>query len=627
MSTTRRSARRSAFLLVAAFGVASVSCGGGGDGGTGPGGGGGPVVTSIDMSPGSSNVFVGKTSTFTATPKDVDGATVTGKSITWTSSDQNVATVSSGVVTGVKPGTADITAAVGSVQAKATVTVMAPVATVEVAPPTATIVIGGTTQLAATLKDASGNVLTGRPIAWTSDADLVASVDPASGLVTSRSVGTAKITATVEGRTAAATITVTPVPVATVAVTPSTSSLVIGATVQLSATTKDAAGNTLTGRTVTWTTSDQSIASVDGNGLVTANAIGSAAITATSETKTATAQITVTVAPVATVAVAPSSVSILQGGTTQLTATTSDATGRVLTGRTVSWSSSDQTKATVDQNGLVTGVSYGEVIITATSETKTGSATVKVGDGSAPVLVGLTVVPSPVDVTSGTKTVTVTAHVTDAGGSGAAQFAITATAPHGAFTDCVDTTLDSGTTSDGYWSCNLTVPIGAEPGNWQLLILISDAGYASRTYSAAELTAAGAPTSFSVVSNWDQTFPVFHGLTLTPATVNVASGAQTVTVSADLTDDRSGIAQFDFVATSQSGQQVRCSATSPASGDLLSGTWTCAVSIPAGAEAGTWNITVRATDRAFNYQTYGPQPNGGSIAFPTGYPTAITVSR
>src|SRR5690348_5025982 len=122
MSTMRRGTRRSVFLLVAALGVASVSCGGGGDSGTGPGGD-GPVVTRVDVSPGSANIFVGKTATLTATPKDVDGATVTGKSIAWSSSDQSVATVSNGVVTAVKPGNVTITAAVGSVQGTATVAV------------------------------------------------------------------------------------------------------------------------------------------------------------------------------------------------------------------------------------------------------------------------------------------------------------------------------------------------------------------------------------------------------------------------------------------------------------------------------------------------------------------------
>lgn len=612
---------------MAALGVASVSCGGGGDGGTGPGGGGGPVVARIDMSSGSATIFVGKTSTFTATPKDADGATISGQTITWSSSDQAVATVSGGVVTGVKPGNATITAAIGAVHGTANVTIVAPVATVELSPSTASIVIGGTTQLTATLKDASGNVLTDRTVEWKSDHDLIASVST-TGLVTSKSVGTAIITATVEGKSAQATITVTAVPVASVSVTPPTSSLVIGGTVQLSAVTRDDAGNVLTGRTVEWTSSDQSVATVDGNGLVTAHAIGNATITATSETKSAHAEITVTVAPVATVAVSPASVTIALNGTTQLSATTSDASGHVLTGRAVSWSSSDETKAKVDGNGLVTGLSYGQVTITATSEGKKGTATVKVSDGIAPVLVGLTLAPNPVDVTSGTKTVTATAHITDAGGSGVAQFAITATAPHGAFANCVDTSPDGGNASDGTWNCTLTIPIGADPGDWTILVLVSDAGFASKMYGTAELAAASLPTSFKVVSIWDQTAPIFQGLTVSPSSVNVANGAQTITVSANLTDNRSGVARFDFFATSPGGQRVACSATAPETGgSTLSGTWKCTLTVPANAEAGSWLITVRATDNAFNYQTYGPQDGDGTIAFPTGYPTTITVTR
>jgi uncharacterized protein YjdB len=625
MSTIRRGTRRSVYVLVTALGVISASCGGSGGDSTGPGGN-GPTVTKVEMSPTSATVFVGKTSTFTATPKDVDGATVTGKSVTWTSSDQSIATVSGGVVTALKAGGVTITAAVGSVQGTATVTVMTPVATVDLAPTTATITIGGTSQLTATLKDAAGTVLTDRTITWTSDNDLIASVS-STGLVTSKSVGSATITATVEGKSATAKVDVVPVPVSTVSVTPPSASLVVGGTVQLNATAKDAGGNALTGRTIAWSTSDAAVATVSTSGLVTAQAVGTATITATSEGKTATVPITVTVAPVATVAVSPSNVSILPGATTQLAATLSDANGHALTGRTVTWTSSDPAKATVSATGLVTGVAFGQVTITATSEGKSGAALVKISDGIAPSLVGLTITPSSVDVTSADKTVTFTGHVTDAGGSGVSQFAVTATAPDGPFASCVDTTLDGGSTSDGTWSCTITLPVGADPGTWKILVLVSDAGFSSKTYAAADLSAIPAPSTFAVTSSHDVKPPVFLSLTA-PANVSVASGAQTVTVSANLTDNISGTASFDFVLTSPTGRQLGCSSNAPASGTTLNGTWTCSFTMPADAEAGSWKITVRATDRAFQYQTYGPQPDGTTnIAFPAGYPTTITVTR
>jgi len=626
MSTTRRGTRRSVYVLLTALGVVSASCGGSGGDSTGPGGGNGPTVTRVEMTPASATVFVGKTTTLTATPKDVDGATVTGKTVTWTSSDQSIATVVGGVVTAVKAGAVTITAAVGSVQGTASVTVMAPVATIDLAPTPDTIVIGGTSQLTATIKDAAGNVLTDRAVTWTSDNDLIASVS-STGLVTSKSVGSATITATVEGKSATAKIVVIPVPVSTVSVTPTSASLVIGGTVQLNATAKDAAGNALAGRTITWTTSDANVATVSTSGLVTAVAVGSATITATSEGKTATVPITVTVAPVATVAVSPSNVSLLPGATTQLSATLSDANGHTLTGRTVTWTSSDNSKATVNASGLVTGVAYGQVTITATSEGKSGSAVVKVSDGIAPNLMSLTITPSSVDVTSSDKTVTFTGRVTDAGGSGVSQFAVTATAPDGPFSSCVDTSLDSGTTSDGTWSCTITLPVGADPGTWKILVLVSDAGFSSKTYATADLNAIPAPSTFSVTSSHDVKPPTFSSLSA-PTSVSVATGAQTVTVSANLSDDISGVASFDFVLTSPTGRQVGCTANAPSSGTIMSGTWTCSFTLPADAEAGTWKITVRATDRAFQYQTYGPQPDGTTnIAFPSGFPTTVTVTR
>src|SRR5207302_2058084 len=86
-----------------------------------------------------------------------------------------------------------------------------------------------------------------------------------------------------------------PPPVATVDVTPPTASIQVNQTVQLTATPKDASGNPLAGRAVTWTSGNTSTATVNTTGLVTGKAAGSATITATSEGKNGTATVTVTV--------------------------------------------------------------------------------------------------------------------------------------------------------------------------------------------------------------------------------------------------------------------------------------------------------------------------------------------
>jgi hypothetical protein len=83
--------------------------------------------------------------------------------------------------------------------------------------------------------------------------------------------------------------------VASVTVSPAAASVAVGASVQLAATLKDASGNVLTGRTITWTTNNAAIATVSGTGLVSSVAAGSATITATSEGQIGSAAVTVSV--------------------------------------------------------------------------------------------------------------------------------------------------------------------------------------------------------------------------------------------------------------------------------------------------------------------------------------------
>src|SRR5205823_3651362 len=100
-----------------------------------------------------------------------------------------------------------------------------------------------------------------------------------------------------------------PVPVAAVEVAPAAASVEAGGTVQLTATAKDVNGTPLTGRSVSWSSSNTSVASVTSSGRVTGVAAGSATITATSEGKSGTSAITVTFVPVASVTVAPATAS------------------------------------------------------------------------------------------------------------------------------------------------------------------------------------------------------------------------------------------------------------------------------------------------------------------------------
>ncbi len=236
-----------------------------------------------------------------------------------------------------------------------------------------------------------------------------------TGLVTAVAPGTATITATSETKSGTSTITVSLVPVSTVVVQPAQDTLVVNATAQLTAATLDSIGGVLTGRIVTWGSSDPTTASVSASGLVTALKPGGATITATSEGKSGTSAIVVLQAPVASVTVLPPSPdTVFIGYTTQLSAVTKDAGGGTLTGRVVTWQSDNTAAATVDATGLVTGVAAGTANITATSEGKTGSVTLI----STVAPVGSVVVaPSSDSVTTGGITKQLTATVRDVKGT------------------------------------------------------------------------------------------------------------------------------------------------------------------------------------------------------------------
>ncbi len=346
-----------------------------------------PVAT-VTVTPPSGTVAIGGTVQLGATLQDASGHPLSGRSVAWISSSAAVATVSTnGLVTAAAVGSVTITATSEGKSGTASITVTdVPVSSVEVVPASASVAQGGTVQLMATPRDASGNALAGRVVTWTSSSSGVATVS-ATGLVTGVGAGSATITATTEGKTGTSSISVTFVPVASVAVTPPAPSIQVGQTVQLSATPSDASGTPLTGRVVTWSSSNSAVASVSSSGLVTGKAAGSATITATSEGKSGSAAVTVTTIPVASVTVAPSAPSIVVGGSVQLTATPRDGAGNALTGRAIAWVSDKTSIATVSASGLVTGAMAGSATVTATSEGKSGSATVTVTGGGSGGLV------------------------------------------------------------------------------------------------------------------------------------------------------------------------------------------------------------------------------------------------
>lgn len=204
-----------------------------------------------------------------------------------------------------------------------------------------------------------------------------------------------------------------PVPVASVEVALAKSSMLVGETTNATATTKDANGSVLSGRAISWASSDPTVATVTQAGVVTALKAGATNVSAASEGRSGTATVTVLVVPVATVTVSLAASSLIVGATTQATSSVKDANGSILTGRAVTWSSDFPSVATVNAIGFVSAVSPGLANITATSEGHSGSAPIMV---MAPSIASITVTLGASTLATGSRT-QATATARDADGN------------------------------------------------------------------------------------------------------------------------------------------------------------------------------------------------------------------
>ncbi len=139
-----------------------------------------------------------------------------------------------------------------------------PVAALSVTLPSATLLVGQSQLAAATPRDANGTPLSDRTISWRSSVPAIAGVD-AAGTITAIAPGTTLISASAEGVSGSAGLTVVaqpPVPVSSVSVSLSASSVVAGQSARATAVIRDAAGNSLSGRVVTWQSSNRRHATV-----------------------------------------------------------------------------------------------------------------------------------------------------------------------------------------------------------------------------------------------------------------------------------------------------------------------------------------------------------------------------
>ena len=254
-------------------------------------------ITEVLLNKDAETLTEGDTITLSAEVLPYD--TTYSKNVSWSSSNEAVATVSAdGTVTAKSAGIAIITAtSENGMTASCTITVekkLIPITEVYLDKSSATLTEGDTATLTATVLPE--NTTYSKDVSWSSSNSAVATVD-ANGTVTAKSAGTAVITATTEnGKTAKCTITVsrkdTNIAITEVRLNKSTETLTEGDTTTLVATVLPE--NTTYGKSVKWSSSNVAVATVDLMGKVTAKSAGTAVITATSENgKTASCTVTV----------------------------------------------------------------------------------------------------------------------------------------------------------------------------------------------------------------------------------------------------------------------------------------------------------------------------------------------
>jgi len=234
-----------------------------------------------------------------------------------------------------------------------------------VEPAEAATIPGGQLSYTARVLDQDGGEIIGSPVSWSSTNENVATVSE-SGVVTAIGEGYTYIRAESGTKAGTGVLDVLPAPVATVAISPGAMSLTEGTSHQFSAVAKDAAGRELSGRLVTWSTSDASIATVDGSGRVTAMGVGRAAIRATVEEMWDAVELSVTAAPITQITISPAAGVIEIGEVKQYAAVVTDALGRPVQNAPVQWSV-DNPNATITAGGVLTGMKNGYVTITASS--------------------------------------------------------------------------------------------------------------------------------------------------------------------------------------------------------------------------------------------------------------------
>jgi uncharacterized protein YjdB len=332
-------------------------------------------LTSISVSPSTTSLALGTEQQFTATGTFDDGSTQVLPSVQWSSSAQNVLTVSStGLGTAMVAGTSTVTATSGSISGTASVTVTsATLVSLAIAPANSTMPDEANKQFTATgtFSDTTTQDLT-QLVLWKSSNPAVAIIN-ASGLVTSVATGSTTIQASVGSVVQSTTLTVSNVALASIAIAPSNPTISKGTLLKFTATATYTDGSTATLTNVSWKSSKPQFANVRSSGIVHGKKAGSVTISATAFGVTGTTTLTVGTGTLVSTAITPLNPSVSTGSTQQFTATGTFSDGTIQDVTINShWSSSNSSVATIANAPIQAGLATTKASGTTTIGVNTG---------------------------------------------------------------------------------------------------------------------------------------------------------------------------------------------------------------------------------------------------------------
>jgi uncharacterized protein YjdB len=362
-----------------------------------------PILVSLTVTAPDLTIDINTTVQFTATGNLSDGSAQDYTQLVSWSAPGPVASIdNTGLATGLSIGTATVTANVGSINGSASLQVTAPtLLSILVTPDSTSVPLGISQSFIATGVFSNGDSQDLAAAVWASSDSTKVPID-SSGSAQTLGVATVTISATYGSITGSTSFTVLPAALVSIALNPSNSSIALGTTVPLTPVGTFTDGSTQTLSPVLWNSDDPTVAfvAVNGTGLVSGNAVGSANISATSGSITGSTSVTVTPAVISSIAVTPGSVTIPAGTTQQFTAmaTFTDSSIQDISSL-ATWSSSSGSVATVSSSGLAAAVSVGSSTMTATMGSISGTGALTVGPA---VLQSITLSPQNATMGKGT---------------------------------------------------------------------------------------------------------------------------------------------------------------------------------------------------------------------------------